>query len=58
MNKELFRSMQEQLRPGAEIRAELTEKLAKKKTVPVGRYAAISACAAVIVGAALVFGPV
>lgn len=53
MNRELFRSMQRQLRPGEEARAALAEKLstAKKKTVPVGRYAAIAACAAVLLAA-------
>ena len=58
MNKEMFRSMQEQLCPSVEVRAELTEKLAsaKKKTVPVGRYAAIAACAAVLVAAYPVYG--
>ena len=60
MNKELFCSMQEQMRPSGEARAALTEKLAsaKKKTVPVGRYVAAAACAAVIVAAAPVFGMV
>lgn len=53
MNKELFHSMREQMRPSGEAREALMEKLAstKKKTVPVGRYVAIAACAAVIVAA-------
>lgn len=58
MNKELFRSMQEQMRPSAEARDALTQKLAsaKKKTVPVGRYVAIAACAAALVAAVPVIG--
>ena len=60
MSKELFRSMQEQMRPSGEARAALTEKLAsaKKKTIPLGRYVAIAACAAVIVAAVPVFNVV
>ena len=58
MNEALFRSMREQMRPSEEARAALTEKLAsaKRKTVPVGRYVAIAACAAVIVAAAPAYG--
>lgn len=53
MNKELFHSMQRQMRPSGEARAALRSKLAsaKRKTVPVGRYVAIAVCAAVIVAA-------
>lgn len=58
MNRELFRSMQSQLRPGAEARAALAEELAKKKTVPVGRYVAAAACAAVLVAAVPVYSAV
>ncbi|MDE7262390.1 MAG: hypothetical protein K2N78_10115 [Oscillospiraceae bacterium] len=60
MNKELFRSMREQMQPGKEAREALTVKLAsaKKKTVPVGRYMAIAACAAVIVAAVPVYNAV
>ena len=60
MNEALFRSMQEQMRPSAEARDALMEKLAsaKKKTVPAGRYVAIAACAAVIIAAVPVYGMV
>lgn len=53
MNKELFHSMQLQMQPSGEARSALTERLAsaKKKTIPIGRYVAIAACAAVIVAA-------
>lgn len=53
MNKEMFRSMQLQMQPSGAARSALTEQLAsvKKKTVPVRRYAAIAACAAVLVAA-------
>ena len=57
MNKELFSSMREQMGPGEDVRAALAEKLAapQKKRVPVGRYAAIAACAAVIIAAVPMF---
>ena len=57
MNEALFRSMREQMRPSEEARDVLMEKLAsaKKRTVPVGRYVAIAACAAVIVAAVPVY---
>ncbi|MBD5162473.1 MAG: hypothetical protein HDT14_10770 [Oscillibacter sp.] len=60
MNKELFRSMRLQMQPSGEARSALTEQLAstKRKTVPVGRYVAIAACAAVIVAAVPVYGMV
>ncbi len=53
MNKELFASMREQMAPSGEARAALKEKLAapRRKRIPVGRYAALAACAAVIVAA-------
>ena len=57
MNKELFASMREQMEPGEDVRAALAEKLAapQKKRVPAGRYAAIAACAAVIIAAVPVY---
>ena len=58
MNRELFRSMQSQLRPTEAARTALAEKLAKKKTVPIGRYAAIAACAAVLIAALPVYNAV
>ena len=59
MNKELFRSMQAQLRPSEGARAALTEKLraGRRRTVPRGRQIAAAACAAVIL-AAPVYGAV
>lgn len=53
MNKELFASMRAQMVPSGEARAALEEKLAapRKRRVPVARYAAIAACAAVILAA-------
>ena len=53
MNKALFSSMREQMQPSGAARAALREKLArtKKRTVPLGRYAAITACLAAIVAA-------
>ena len=53
MNKELFRSMQAQLRPSEGARAALTEKLraGRRRTVPRGRQIAAAACAAVILAA-------
>lgn len=57
MNKELFASMREQMRPSEAARTALGERLAaaKKKTVPVGRYAAIAACLAAAVAAVPVY---
>ena len=57
MNKELFASMREQMEPGEDVRAALAEKLAapQRKRVPVGRYVAIAACAAVVVAATPVY---
>ena len=60
MNKELFASMREQMKPGEEVRAALAEKLSapQKRRVPAERYAAVAACAAVIVAAVPVYGAV
>ena len=55
MNKELFRSMQEQMSPSGAARAALEEKLAAPKHILVRRYAAIAACAAVIIAAVPVY---
>lgn len=57
MNKELFASMQAQLVPSGAARAALEEKLAapRKRHVPVGRYAAIAACLAVVAAAMPVY---
>ena len=53
MNKELFASMRAQTVPSGAARAALEEKLAapRKRRVPMARYAAIAACAAVILAA-------
>lgn len=54
MNKELFQSMQKQMTPSPEARAELSEKLAqpvKKRPVPWRKYGAVAACAALVIGA-------
>ena len=52
MNKELFDSMRKQMVPGPEVRAALDEKLAQpmKRRIPVRRYAAVAACAALVIG--------
>ena len=57
MNRELFSSMREQMKPGEEARAALVEKLAapQKKRVSVGRYVAVAACAAVLIAAPRVY---
>ena len=57
MNKELFSSMREQMGPGEDVRAALAEKLSapQRKRVPIGRYAALAACAAVIIAAPMVY---
>lgn len=57
MNKELFASMREQMAPSGEARAALEEKLTapQKKHIPVGRYAAIAACVAVVIAAPRVY---
>ena len=53
MNKELFRSMQEQMRPSGEARNALAERLAsaKRRTIPWSRYAAVAACGALLAAA-------
>lgn len=52
MNKDLFDSMQKQMDPGPEVRAALCEKLAHsvKRRIPVRQYAAVAACAALVIG--------
>lgn len=58
MNKELFDSMQKQMTPSPEVRAALSEKLAqpaKKRPVPWKKYAAVAACAALVIGAFSVY---
>lgn len=52
MNKDLFDSMQKQMRPSPEVRAALDEKLARpaKRRIPIRKYAAIAACAVLVVG--------
>ena len=57
MNKTLFRSMQEQMRPSEAARAALADKLesTKRRTVPLGRYAAIAACLAAVIAAVPVY---
>ena len=53
MNKELFSSMQEQLKPSAQARAALEERLAqpvKKRPAP-WKYGALAACAALVLAA-------
>ena len=57
MNKELFRSMQEQLRPSGAARSALMEKLAAGRKRVAGRYLALAACAALIL-AVPVYGAV
>lgn len=54
MNQELFDSMQKQMNPSPQVRAALTEKLArpvKKRPVPWMKYGALAACAALVIGA-------
>lgn len=53
MNKDLFASMREQMRPSGDARTALEEKLANPRRMmsPVKRYAAIAACIAVIAAA-------
>lgn len=59
MNKEFFDSMQEQMKPAPEVRAALSERLAQpvKRRMSVRKYAAVAACAALVLalcGAAVV----
>lgn len=58
MNKELFDSMNKQMTPSPEVRAALSEKLArpaKKRPVPWKKYAAVAACAVLVIGAFSVY---
>lgn len=58
MNKELFDSMRKQMTPSPEVRAALSEKLArpaKKRPVSWKKYAALAACAALVIGAFSVY---
>lgn len=57
MNKDLFDSMQKQMRPSPEVRAVLAEKLAQpvKRRIPVRKYAAVAACAALVIGGLSVY---
>lgn len=57
MNKDLFDSMQKQMDPGPEVRAALREKLARpaKRRIPVRRYVAVAACAALVIGGLSVY---
>ena len=58
MNKDLFASMREQMRPSADARAALEEKLANVRPAafPLKRRAAIAACAVVLAAAVPVGG--
>lgn len=58
MNKELFDSMRKQMTPSPAVRAALSEKLAqpmKKRPVPWKKYAALAACAALVIGGLSVY---
>lgn len=58
MNKELFNSMQKQMTPSPAVRAALSEKLAqpvKKRPAPWKKYAALAACAALVIGGLSVY---
>lgn len=58
MNQELFDSMQKQMTPSPQVRAELSEKLAqpvKKRPAPWMKYGALAACAALVIGAVSVY---
>ena len=52
MNKDLFDSMREQMNPSPEVRAALNERLARpvKWQIPVRKYVAVAACAALVIG--------
>lgn len=59
MNDKIFSSMQSQLVPSPQVRAALSEKLArpvKKRPVPRMKYAALAACAALAIGGLSVYG--
>lgn len=57
MNKDLFDSMQRQMNPSPELRAALSETLARpvKRRIPVRKYVAVAACAALVVGGISVY---
>ena len=58
MNKELLDSMNQQMTPSPEVRAALSEKLArpmKKRPAPWKKYTALAACAALVIGAFSVY---
>ena len=58
MNKELFYSMQKQMTPSPQVRAALTEQLArpaKKRPTPWMKYGAVAACAALVIGVYAVY---
>ena len=50
MNKELFDSMREQMKPSPKVRAALSERLAQpeKRRMSIRKYAAVAACAALV----------
>ena len=57
MDKELFDSMQRQMEPSPEVRAALDERLARpaKRRMPVRKYVAVAACAALVIGGVSVY---
>ena len=58
MNKELFDSMQKQMTPSPQVRAALTEQLArpaKKRPTPWMKYGAVAACAALVISVYAVY---
>ena len=58
MSKELFDSMQKQMNPSPEIRAALSEELArpaKKRPAAWKKYGAVAACAVLVIGAYAVY---
>lgn len=60
MNHELFSNMQKQMNPSPEVRAALSEKLArpaKKRPAPWMKCGALAACAALVIGGFLALGP-
>lgn len=60
MNHELFTNMQKQMNPSPDVRAALSEKLArpvKKRPAPWMKYGALAACAALVIGGFLALGP-
>lgn len=57
MNKDIFDSMRKQMNPSPEVRAALEEKLAQpvKRRIPVRKYVAVAACAALVIGGLSVY---